>query len=407
MKARILVLSHSYIMKSYRQKFTLIGQLTDQLPEFQIRIITPNHWFENFQQLTFEPTIETSCQEIALPIIFSGYSSRFVYQKGLTPHFRDFQPDIIHLEEEAWSLNALQTLFLQRRFCPQSKLVFRTSLSVDVEQRFGVVPKWIEKQVFKKTDMAFPLSQNAVQILARRGYTGPTLVFPNGVDLSLFQPLPDMPVTDQQSVENLKHSLGLIDHFVIGYIGRLLHMKGIDILFQAVKLMADNNLNQFKVLLLGRGEYKLELEQLAKVLGIESHLIWVDAVPPEEVPKYINCMDTLVLPSRTRPDWVEFFGRVLIEAMACQIPVIGSDSGEIARVIGSAGLIFPEDETNILAQHLKLLYQNQSFRRKLALQGFQRVRKFAWQTIAQNTLNAYINLLSTSNRSIFHTNSQT
>ena len=117
-------------------------------------------------------------------------------------------------------------------------------------------------------------------------------------------------------------------------------------------------------------------------------------------------MDTLVLPSRTTPDWVEFFGRVLIEAMACQIPVIGSDSGEIAQVIGSAGLIFPEDETNILAQHLKLLYQNQSLRRKLALQGFQRVRKFTWQTIAQNTLNAYINLLSASNRSIFHTNSQ-
>ena len=135
-------------MKSYRKKFTLIGQLTAHLPEFQIRVITPNQWVENFQKLTFEPTIETNCHEIPLPVIFSGYASRFVYQEGLASHFRDFQPDIIHLEEEAWSLNALQTLLLQRWFCPHSKLIFRTSLSVEISQRFGSIPKWIEKQVF-------------------------------------------------------------------------------------------------------------------------------------------------------------------------------------------------------------------------------------------------------------------
>ncbi len=394
MKARILVLSHSYIMKSYRKKFTLIGQLTAHLPEFQIRVITPNTWIENFQQLTFEPTTKTNCQEIPLPVISSGYASRFVYQEGLVPHFRDFQPDIIHLEEEAWSLNALQTLLLQRWFCPHSKLIFRTSLSVEISQRFGPIPKWIEKQVFKRTDMAFPLSQNAVQILANRGYTGPSTVFPNGVDISLFRPLDSMTINDQQSVEFLKHSLNLNGCFVIVYVGRLLHMKGIDILFRSVKSIAENSLIQFKILLLGRGKYKSELEQLAKNLGIENNLIWIDAVPPEAVPNYINCMDTLVLPSRTTPDWVEFFGRVLIEAMACRVPVIGSDSGEIPKVIGKAGLVFPEEDTETLAQHLKAIYQDQSLRQQLTQRGFERVRRFTWETIADNTFRTYINLLS-------------
>lgn len=394
MKARILVLSHSYIMKSYRKKFTLIGQLTAHLPEFQIRVITPNTWIENFQQLTFEPTTKTNCQEIPLPVISSGYASRFVYQEGLVPHFRDFQPDIIHLEEEAWSLNALQTLLLQRWFCPHSKLIFRTSLSVEISQRFGPIPKWIEKQVFKRTDMAFPLSQNAVQILANRGYTGPSTVFPNGVDISLFRPLDSMTITDQQSVAFLKHSLNLNGCFVIGYVGRLLHMKGIDILFRSVKSIAENSLIQFKILLLGRGKYKSELEQLAKNLGIENNLIWIDAVPPEAVPNYINCMDTLVLPSRTTPDWVEFFGRVLIEAMACRVPVIGSDSGEIPKVIGKAGLVFPEEDTETLAQHLKAIYQDQSLRQQLTQLGFERVHRFTWETIADNTFRTYINLLS-------------
>ncbi len=394
MKARILVLSHSYIMKSYRKKFTLIGQLTAHLPEFQIRVITPNQWVENFQKLTFEPTTETNCREIPLPVIFSGYASRFVYQEGLASHFRDFQPDIIHLEEEAWSLNALQTLLLQRWFCPHSKLIFRTSLSVEISQRFGSIPKWIEKQVFKRTDMAFPLSQNAVQILANRGYTGPSTVFPNGVDVSLFRPLDNMTTTEQQSVAFLKRSLNLNGYFVIGYVGRLLHMKGIDILFRSVKSIAVNSLIQFKILLLGRGKYKPELEKLAKNLGIENNLMWIDAVPPEAVPKYINCMDTLVLPSRTTPNWVEFFGRVLIEAMSCGVPVIGSDSGEIPKVIGTAGLVFPEEKTEILAQHLKAIYQDQSLRQQLIQRGLERVHQFTWETIADNTFRTYANLLS-------------
>ena len=147
------------------------------------------------------------------------------------------------MEEEAWSLNALQTLLLQRWFCPHSKLIFRTSLSVEISQRFGSIPKWIEKQVFKRTDMAFPLSQNAVQILANRGYTGPSTVFPNGVDVSLFRPLDNMTTTEQQSVAFLKRSLNLNGYFVIGYVGRLLHMKGIDILFRSVKSIAVNSLS--------------------------------------------------------------------------------------------------------------------------------------------------------------------
>ena len=105
-------------------------------------------------------------------------------------------------------------------------------------------------------------------------------------------------------------------------------------------------------------------------------------------------MDTLVLPSRTTPNWVEFFGRVLIEAMSCGVPVIGSDSGEIPKVIGTAGLVFPEEKTEILAQHLKAIYQDQSLRQQLIQRGLERVHQFTWETIADNTFRTYANLLS-------------
>jgi len=93
------------------------------------------------------------------------------------------------------------------------------------------------------------------------------------------------------------------------------------------------------------------------------------------------------------PDWVEFFGRVLIEAMACRVPVIGSNSGEIANVIGEAGLVFSEEDPQALAQHLLTIYRDQSVRHDLIERGAKHVHDFAWETIAEKTLAAYADLL--------------
>jgi glycosyltransferase involved in cell wall biosynthesis len=69
-------------------------------------------------------------------------------------------------------------------------------------------------------------------------------------------------------------------------------------------------------------------------------------------------MDVLVLPSRTMPTWKEQFGRVLIEAMACGVPVIGSDSGEIPTTIGEAGMVFSEGDADGLAAQIARLYND-------------------------------------------------
>ena len=169
-------------MKPYRRKFALIAER----PDVTLRVITPTRWYESFQDIVFEPEADTPCEEFPCPIRFSGYGSRFYYRQGVKPHFRDFQPNLIHLEEEAWSLNALQTVRLKRKYCPQSRFIFRTSLSIPSKQRFGVLPVWIEHRVFQETDRAFPLSENAGKILTERGYTGEQTPFPNGVDVRHF-----------------------------------------------------------------------------------------------------------------------------------------------------------------------------------------------------------------------------
>lgn len=373
---RILVLSHSYIMTPYRRKFALIGEN----PGVEIRVVTPNRWYESFQEIVFQPDSETCCSEFPHPVRFSGYSSRFYYRQGLKRHFQEFQPHIIHLEEEAWSLNALQTLRLKNKYAPRSRFIFRTSLSIPTKQRFGFLPIWIERRSFREAAAALPLSQNAAQILRQRGYEGKLIPISNGVDLRLFR---------KMEMRNLQVQLGLKSGFVIGYIGRLLHMKGLDTLLQAAAALEFD----YQLLIVGQGEYKPELFELANSLGIANRIVWVDGVPPEIVPEYINCMDTLVLPSRTTPGWVEFFGRVLIEGMACEVPVIGSDSGEIPNVIGDAGLIFQEEDARGLANQITVIASDELIRARCVQGGLERVKRFMWETIAQETYAVYRDLV--------------
>ncbi len=368
-------------MKPYRRKFALIAER----PDVTLRVITPTRWYESFQDIVFEPESDTPCEEFPCPIRFSGYGSRFYYRRGVRPHFRDFQPDIIHLEEEAWSLNALQTVRLKRKYCPDSRFIFRTSLSIPTKQRFGVLPVWIERSVFRETDMAFPLSANAGKILTERGYTGNLTPFPNGVDMRHFY---------NMDVSELRDSLGLNDCFVVGYVGRLLQMKGIDTLLEAVAHLASRDTTRtYKLLIVGQGEDKPDFQRSAETLGIPEHIVWIDAVPPEEVAAYINCMDTLVLPSLTTAGWVEFFGRVLIEGMACEVPVIGSDSGEIPHVINDAGLVFPEADSEALTERIHQIAHDAHLRNDLVARGLERIKNFTWETIAERTYQVYQELL--------------
>jgi glycosyltransferase involved in cell wall biosynthesis len=98
----------------------------------------------------------------------------------------------------------------------------------------------------------------------------------------------------------------------------------------------------------------------------------------------------LALPSRTLPNWKEQFGRILVEAMACGVVVVGSDSGEIPNVIGEAGLVFPEDDKEALQAHLTRLIGDAGLRRRLAQAGRERVlENYTQAQIASQTMSVY------------------
>jgi glycosyltransferase involved in cell wall biosynthesis len=203
-----------------------------------------------------------------------------------------------------------------------------------------------------------------------------------GVDTTLYCPF---------EAADLKQELKL-EGFVIGYVGRLMEEKGLSTLIEAFSRLKGSR----TLVLVGRGDYKDEAIDWANSFGIADSIRFTGAVPHEKVPFYMNCFDGMVLPSRTvLPYFKEQFGHVLIEAMACEIPVVGSDSGAIPQVIGDAGLIFHEGDVKELAEKLQSLMDDPALRKELALKGRQRVlRKYTHRRIAEEIYHIYQELVS-------------
>ena len=106
-------------------------------------------------------------------------------------------------------------------------------------------------------------------------------------------------------------------------------------------------------------------------------------------------MDLLVFPSITLPHLKEQFGRVIIEGMACEVPVVGSDSGETPATIGEAGLIFKERDVKDLRKKIEGLMSNPNLRNSLAKKGRKRVMEhFTWKKIAEIQYQVYGQLMN-------------
>jgi glycosyltransferase involved in cell wall biosynthesis len=116
------------------------------------------------------------------------------------------------------------------------------------------------------------------------------------------------------------------------------------------------------------------------------------------VPSYLRALDVIVLPSVSRPNWAEQFGRILVEAMAAGVSVVGSNCGEIPDVIGNAGLVFPEGDANALARILDRLARQPSLRVQLGERGRRRaLERYTYRRIAMDTVEVY--------RQVLHRNS--
>ena len=149
------------------------------------------------------------------------------------------------------------------------------------------------------------------------------------------------------------------------------------------------------MLLLGGGPLRQTLEEQAARLGIHERVSFAPQVPSTQMPEMYHQIDVLALPSLTRPNWKEQFGRVLVEAMCSGVPVIGSDSGAIPSVIGEAGVIVQEGDAAALAQVFSALREQPDEFARLARLGRQRAEaNFTHRAVAAATVALYHDVLN-------------
>ena len=281
---------------------------------------------------------------------------------------QDRPPDVIHIIGEAAYLSTWQVLRLRRRHWPDVPATLYAAQNIVT--RFPFPFPLIERHVYGAVEHTFPITPAALNVLRVKGYRGRATLVPLGVDTSAFQPSPTTPPPRP---------------FTAGFVGRLEPHKGIGDLLRAVELL------DCDLMVVGDGSMRPEVERAAaRRPGRVTLCGWADH---QTLPGMLARMDALVLPSielvqRNVVPWIgiplrEQFGRVLVEAMACGVPVVGSDVGEIPWVIRSAGLIFPAHDARALADLLRRLRDDPAFARQLAVRGLTRATtEFGWDRIA-------------------------
>ncbi len=365
---RVVYVSKALVIGAYQRKLEELARV----PGLELTAIVPATWQEGRTALRLERGHTAGYDLVVAPLALNGQFHLHFYPT-LGRLLRGLRPDVLHMDEEPYNLATWHALAAGARVRARS-LFFTWQ---NLPRRYPWPFRRMEQINYRRAAYAIAGNQDAVRVLRGKGYTGPVTVIPQfGVDPDLFAPGP-----------RPEHST-----FVIGYAGRLVPEKGVDVLLRACKRL--HNV-AWEVRLLGDGPAREDLAGLAAELGIGERVHFLGRLPSTEMVRFYRALDALVLPSVSRPNWVEQFGRVLIEAMACGVPVVGSDCGEIPHVIGDAGLVFPEGEVAALASTLDALADDPALRAALAVAGRARVlAQFTQAQVAAATARVYAQMMS-------------
>jgi glycosyltransferase involved in cell wall biosynthesis len=220
---------------------------------------------------------------------------------------------------------------------------------------------WLRRNLRAADAIASTSRAMAQQVRRLWPAAGEIAITPFGVDLERFVPVPQ------------PHA-GL----VIGTVKTLAPKYGIDVLLRAFARLLAEGRRGLRLVLVGGGPQRAELEALAAELGIAAQVQFVGAVPHAEVPRWLNRFDVYVAASRLDS---ESFGVAVLEASACALPVVVSDAGGLPEVVadGVTGLVVPREDPSALATALARLIDAPAERRRLGDAGRQHVEAhYGW-----------------------------
>lgn len=367
---RLITIAHSYVVALNRrlgQEMAKVGQ-----PDWDVHVVAPSFIHGDLRPIPFEQSpddpknisiIKTYCSK-STHVMAYGLALKQILAQGW---------DIVHAWEEPYILAGGQIAF----WTPKSARLVYSSFQ-NIPKRYPPPFSCIERYAMRRAAGWVAFSHSVQAALRNRyAYSGkPSSVITVGVDTDMFRP-------DSASRVRIRSELGwgIDGPPVLGFLGRFVEEKGLRLLMQVL----DKLPTAWRSLFVGGGPLEPHLRDWSARFPDRVRI--VTGVPHNRVPAYLNAMDLLVAPSQTTPRWKEQFGRMIIEAFAVGVPVIGSDSGEIPYVIRDSGLVVAERDTEGWIRALAGMVNSPLMRQHFRAIGIQRAQdEFSWPVVARKHL---------------------
>lgn len=367
---RILRIAHASLTPRLRERERALARC---YPDVELEVVTTDRWRE--AEIEVEATDDDLFAVRKARPLLSRHIQLFAYDpRQIISSLRRHRPDIIDLNAEPYSVACAEVLTLRNWLAPRVPVVLGTCQNIF--HRYPPPFNLFERRGLKQAAAAYGCSDTVRELLIAKGFRKPIRVIPFGVNVNEYTVRSPRPAGET---------------LTIGFAGRMLPAKGLDILAQALSTIADD---KWKLLVVGDGPEREPFLSMLSDLNLTDRAQVTGGVKYDEMPQLFQQMDLLVLPTQTTKRVREQFGRVLIEAMASGVPVIGSTCGAIPEVIGDAGVVFPEGDANALATAIRRVLATENLRRELARAGRRRVeRHYSWEQVASQMYELFRDVL--------------
>ena len=357
---RVLRISKSGVVTAWRERERQLRARGADLT-----LVSAARWEEGGRLQEVVPSGDT----FVVPVRTVGHHPNFfLYDpRPLWRILKSGEWDLIDMQEEPFGLAAAEVRLLMRLRCPDVPFVIFSAQNI--EKRYPIPFRWFERSALQAAAGAYPCNVEAGEIMRRKGFAGELVVLPLGVDLSRFHPIDREPPKDTVR---------------LGFVGRLIPHKGVDVLLRAVALDARLEADVF-----GTGPEEDALRALAVSLGIDDRVTFHGHVDEAEIPDTYTRFDVLAVPSIPLPSWIEQFGRVVVEAQAGGVPVVASASGALPDVVAGTGLLVAPNDPAALASAAVRFLDEPGLWSDLRSAGLARAPEFTWEQVADDQIALY------------------